>query len=95
MCGLPAFRKALCQRHYTYVKQGRRELPVEHLHSLKGYKAKQVAVYLPPQVVELAAKEAEAANRSLSYWILDLVVARLGVTLPALGGSVLAPRDDS
>lgn len=78
VCKLPAFRASLCQRHYTHVRSGKVELPVERIVVPKGYLTVQKAVALPLLISLRVEKLATAAGKSQSAWMAEAIAAAAG-----------------
>jgi hypothetical protein len=73
VCQLPAFRSSLCQRHYTHVRDGRTELPIERMVVPRGYRTVQKTVALHP-IVSLRVRElACAAGKTMSAWMAEAI----------------------
>lgn len=77
VCGLPATRRSLCQRHYYQVRSGRKELTVERQPKRWGVKLQGHTVYLPVETLALAREAARAEGKSFALWVADLVDAQV------------------
>jgi hypothetical protein len=74
-CGLPAYRRRLCQRHYNNVRAGHVHLLVDRQRKYRGHTVKPVVVYLND--FALAEAKRLAGLETLSKWVSDLVAAEI------------------
>jgi hypothetical protein len=73
VCRLPAYRRNLCQRHYTAVRAGKTELYAEAQRKVRGYKSTTVAMYCPTDTYEAAKDLAHRAGKTFSAWANELI----------------------
>lgn len=66
VCNKPAFRRSLCQRHYEYVRSGRKSLPVEYLRVPIGEARVLRGVSLPKSISDAIQRASEQQGISFS-----------------------------
>jgi hypothetical protein len=79
VCGLPSFRSRLCQRHYYYVRAGKKELPVERMRAIRGVTSKPYTTYLTEETYLRAQQLARKEGLSFSAWAASVLEKELGV----------------
>lgn len=95
LCGLPAHRRQLCQRHYEHVRTGRPNTDTGRIKRRRFLKRAVVFSYLTPRDKALAKHLADAAGLSLSEWFAEVLATKIEAELkvnPRLLGTVWGYR---